>query len=516
MHHDHGPLGAASYDRAEERRVQLLVDSGYNAIRCAHNPPAPAMLDACDRLGVLVIDETFDAWRTGKMANDYHMFFEKHWQEDTEAMVKRDRNHPSVIMWSIGNEVAERTGASDGYTWARRQADFVRSLDPTRWVTSALPLLFEMMLEERAKNPQSIAETQNMMDPKWLIPTDTATDSWGNLTRDFNAALDVVGYNYLYPRYAWDGDHFPERVIFGGETHPLMAYATWKETERLPYVIGDFVWTAWDYLGESGIGKVSVDGPSAFFMADVWPYHLANCGDLDICGVKRPQSHYRDLLWGLRTAPYIAVLEPQLYGKKLSFSQWGWDPVIESWSFPGNEGKPVEVHVYAIDDEVELLLNGVSQGRKPAGEAQEYKAIFEFTYQPGTLEAVGYTGGQETSRTSLSTTGAPAALSASVDRTEISSAYGDLAYVTIEIVDQQGNLVTYADPQVTLEVSGAAELVAIGTPNPTSEELYVGTQRQAWQGRLLAVVRSNGQAGEMTLVATAEGLEPAKVVVQTV
>ncbi len=272
VHHDNGLLGAASYDRAEERKIELMKASGYNAIRCAHNPPAPAMLDACDRLGMLVIDETFDCWRTGKNPNDYHLFFEDWWQRDTELMVKRDRNHPSIIMWSIGNEVPERTGVSDGYAWARKQADFIRSLDATRWITSALPFLFEEMFAD-PDFMQSLSDAQSMFDPKKLVPTDAATDSWGDRTREFCEALDVVGYNYLFSRYDWDGKRFPGRVMAGTETFPYLAYDFWKEAERLSFVIGDFVWTSIDYLGESGIGRGTVDDPTPFFAANPWPYH---------------------------------------------------------------------------------------------------------------------------------------------------------------------------------------------------------------------------------------------------
>lgn len=513
IHHDHGLLGAASYDRAEERKVELMKASGFNAVRCAHNPPAPAFLDACDRLGMLVIDETFDCWRMGKNPNDYHLYFEEWWQRDTESMVKRDRNHPAVIMWSIGNEVPERTGVSEGYAWARRQADFVRSLDPTRPVTSALPFLFEEMLADPGFL-QNIADAQSLFDPQRLVPTDPATDRWGNLTREFNEALDVVGYNYLYPRYQWDGVHFPGRVIAGTETFPYLAYDSWKETERLPYVIGDFVWTAIDYLGEAGIGRVAIDDPTPFFAANVWPYHLANCGDIDICGFKRPQSYYRDLLWGVRAAPFIGVLDPQWYGKKMSFNQWGWEPVIDSWDFPGQEGRTTQVYVYAIDEEVELLINGTPVGRKPAGDAQKYKAVFEVPYQPGTLEAVGYRGGKEVSRTRLSTAGAPASLHAWADRSTLRSEYGDLAYITVEIVDGDGRVVKWAEHEVSFEVAGPAELIAVGTANPLSEELYVGKARKAWHGRLVGVVRSNGQAGEILLNLCAEGLKGATVRLQ--
>ena len=220
VHHDNGLLGAASYDRAEERKVELMKFAGFNAIRCAHNPPAPAMLDACDRLGLLVIDETFDCWRMGKNSNDYHLYFEDWWQRDTEAMVKRDRNHPSIIMWSIGNEVSERTGVSDGYAWCRKQADYVRSLDDTRLVTSAEPALFEEFLASPGE--MSMEKMYDFMGGKL---TDPQNDRWGKVTLEFSKSLDVVGYNYLIDRYEGDGEKFPGRVMCGTETFPHWAFS---------------------------------------------------------------------------------------------------------------------------------------------------------------------------------------------------------------------------------------------------------------------------------------------------
>ena len=510
VHHDNGLLGAASYDRAEERKIELMKASGYNAIRCAHNPPAPAMLDACDRLGMLVIDETFDCWRMGKNPNDYHLYFEDWWQRDTESMVRRDRNHPSIIVWSIGNEVPERAGVSDGAAWACKQADFIRSLDPTRLVTSALPFLFEAMFADPNFKPESVTDMQSMFDPKRFTPTDPATDMWGNLTREFNQALDLVGYNYLYPRYEFDGKRFPERVMAGTETFPYDAYAYWKETERFSYVIGDFVWTSIDYLGESGIGKVSFEEGGPWFGAQ-FPYHLANCGDIDICGFKRPQSYFRDILWGERSAPYITTLDPRRFGQKARFNQWGWQPVEESWTFPGQEGQPTRVDVYSDAGEVELRVNGVSLGRKAP--AQNI-ASFEVVYQPGQVEAINYRDGQESERAALSTAGQPARLSLRADHAALRSQYGDLAYVTVEIQDEEGRRVSCAEDLVTLSVSGAGDLLAIGTANPTSDELYVGSQRRAWQGRLMAVARASGQPGPITLTAQVEGLPAAEIELQ--
>ena len=510
IHHDNGLLGAASYDRAEERKVELLKACGFNAIRTAHNPPAPALLEACDRLGMLVIDETFDCWRMGKNPNDYHLYFEDWWQRDTESMVKRDRNHPSVIMWSIGNEVSERTGISDGYAWCQKQADYVRSLDNTRLVTSALPALFEGMFADKEmeidmSNPDALFEMGNRP------PTDPQKDRWGKMTAPFLAFLDVGGYNYLNSRYEFDRQHFPERVICGTETWPKRAYATWADTARLPNVIGDFVWTALDYLGESGIGKVSYDASAGFFpFQDPWPFHLANCGDIDICGFKRPQSYFRDILWGLRKEPYIGVLDPIHFGKKISYNPWGWELVNDTWTFPGSEGKPTLVSVYSADEEVELVVNGVSLGRKPAGAACQNMAVFEVTYQPGTITAVGYSQGQETGRTSLQTFSEPTALHLAADRTSIRAAYGDLVFIAVEIVDKEGRRVKLARHAVSFEVSGPGELIAVGTADGLSEELYTAKKRCAYDGRLMAVVRSKGETGVVNVKVSAEGLPEAE------
>jgi beta-galactosidase len=347
------------------------------------------------------------------------------------------------------------------------------------------------------------------------LPASPDQDRFGKATLQFIDSLEVSGYNYLNNRYQFDSQHFPERVICGTETWPLRAYPSWNDTARLPSVIGDFVWTALDYLGESGIGKVTYDVPAGMLsFLEQYPYHIANCGDIDICGFKRPQSYFRDILWGLRTVPYIGVLDPQYYGRKISFNPWGWEPVNDTWSFPGWEGKPTQVSVYSADEEVELVVNGVSLGRKPAGAACQNKSTFEVTYQPGTITAVGFTRGKETCRTTLKTTSKPAALRLRADRTAISVVYGDLAYITVEIVDPDGAVVKYADQEVSFEVSGAGDLLAVGTANPVSEELYTAGKRKAFEGRLMAVVRSKGQAGTIGVKASAEGLAGAEVAIK--
>lgn len=505
IHHDNGPLGAASYDRAEERKVEILKSGGYNAIRTAHNPPSPALLDVCDRLGMLVIDETFDAWTSPKVTNDYHLYFKEWWQRDTEAMVKRDRNHPSVIMWSIGNEIFEALGSPVGTEWSRRQADFIRSLDSTRPVTSGVMLNF---IEDIANGQQG---ESFKLKP---VPGDPEKDSWGKLTADFIAPLDVTGYNYMAQRYAVDKERFPNRVIAGTETWGHKMFTFWKETVENPHVIGDFVWTAMDYLGEAGGGQVSFDGAQPH--GAPFPWHTSGIGDFNLCGFKRVQSYYRDLLWGMRTDPFIAVVDPQHHGKPMMFTPWAWEAVLDTWNFPGQEGKLCQVDVYSIDDEVEVLVNGVSAGRKPAGAAVQNKVSFDVVYQPGRIEAVGYLNGQESGRYQLVTTGETAALGISVDRAAIHSGCADLAFVTIVLLDAEGRLVKNGDVEVTVDVSGAGELIAIGSGNPCSEESYTGSHHLTFQGRLLAVVRSTQEPGEITVTALSDGLPPATIQLESI
>lgn len=494
VHHDCGLLGSAAYDRAEERKIELLLQSGYNAVRCAHNPPSPAFLDACDRLGMLVIDEAFDCWRESKNPNDYGKYFEDWWQRDMASMILRDRNHPSIVMWSTGNEIVERDGRSEGYAYAQKLADYVRSLDNTRAVTNALNNIYP--------DPHVTGLAANMESDA------TDRDWWGELSYDFVKPLDVVGYNYLLSRYEEDGKKFPGRLICGTETFPIEAYDYWDAVERLPYVIGDFVWTSLDYLGEAGIGHVWYNGEKTF-LGD-HPWHQAFCGDIDICGFKRPQSYYRDCVWGISQAPYIAIYKPEHYGKEADISRWGWPDVVSSWSWPGFEEKPIVTEVYSRSEEIELLLNGQSLGRKPAGKSHRYTASFETVYAPGELRAVAYEGGKEVSRTVLKTAGAPASLRLTPDRSEISAAFGDLSFVTVELLDAEGNVVYNADNLLCFTASGAGSLLAVGNGNPVSDEMYVGNQRRVHEGRAMVVLRSSGTGGKIKLHAAAEGVPAAE------
>jgi beta-galactosidase len=461
VHHDHGPLGAASHDRAEERKVELLKASGFNAVRCAHNPPAPAFLDACDRLGLLVIDEAFDCWRNGKNLWDYHVSFDDWWRRDLDGMLLRDRNHPCVIIWSIGNEPVER-GRPEGARIARMLADHVRSVDPTRPVTAGI----------------------NAGHGDW---------PWQQLD-DLFTALDVCGYNYRAADYRRDHERLPARVVYGSESVAREAHEHWRSVLECDHVIGDFVWTAIDYLGEAGIGRVHFEEEPAPLLAG-YPWHISSCGDLDLCGFKRPQSFYRDVLWGRGEPLFIAVHPP---GPEPTVTYWGWPDVRPSWSWPGHEDEPFRVDVYSACETVELFLNGESLGAKAP---KRCIATFEAPYRPGILRAVGANPSAEVE---LRTAGEPARLRLAADRDGIHR--GDLSFVTVEVVDADGLLQPNATHGISFIVDGPGTIAAVGSGDPAGTEPFRGVRRSAHRGRCLVVLRSRDEPGDIRLRADAQGL----------
>lgn len=473
VHHDNGPLGAKAYDRAEERRVALLKESGFNAIRCAHNPPSPAFLDACDRLGMLVIDEAFDTWASGKNPSDYHLYFKEWWQKDIESMVYRDRNHPSIIMWSIGNEIPnrERPEVAD---MANKLSDYVNTLDSTRPVTAAV---------------NGVEENKDL----------------------FFAALDVAGYNYAPDKYIPDHTRKPGRVIMGTESFPLEAFDYWMGVQDHSWVIGDFVWTSFDYLGEASIGWRGFPQTHNFY-----PWNNAFCGDLDICGWKRPQSYYRDVLW--RPAQLSLFVKPPtpsfpVNTHKESWSKWNWDDVAADWNWKGYENKPLEVNVYSSCEEAELFLNDRSLGKKRTNRSSKFIAAWQVPYQPGVLKAVGYNNGRQVNTAILRSAADPVQLKLTADRTAIQSNGQDLSYITIELEDASGVCNPKAENLVQFTLQGPGAIAAVGNANPVSIESCEQPQRKAWHGRCLVIVKAGKQAGKITLTASAKGLKPASIVI---
>ena len=520
LHHDNGPIGAVSLYDAEARKVRKLQEVGFNAIRTTHNPPSAALIEACDRLGMYVFDEAFDAWGMGKQPGDYNQFFASDWEKDLTAFVRRDRCHPCVILWSTGNEITERAGLGEGYAWATRLAETVRRLDPSRPVSNGICSFWngldDALMAEQIQHGFGSGDLQN-------ADFSGASDLlWERYTEAFANGLDVVGYNYLEGKYEQDHRLFPERVILGSENFPKEIGLHWPMIEKTPWIIGDFTWTAWDYIGEAGIGKATFYEPGDPDIGNPWatpspfPWRTANDADIDVTGVLRPQGVYRRIVWGsLETG--LFSYDPAVTGKVETLSKWGFPGVWAHWNWTGREERPVNVAVFSAAEEVELLLNGISQGRLKAGEApvqgMPLTFLFRTVYRPGTLEAVSYTGGREVSRAVLQTTGRPAALRLTAETDALRADGASLCYVHAELVDENGHVVPDADVVLEARVTGAAELLGFGSGNPVTAENYSKGRFTSYLGRALAVLRAGCEAGEAKLTVSAEGLGQAELTV---
>jgi beta-galactosidase len=511
VHSDNGVLGAAAIGRAEERRVQLLKEAGFNALRSAHNPMSRAMLDACDRFGILVMDELTDIWTESKSDFDAALDFPEWWERDVEAMVRKDVNHPSVILYSIGNEIPE-VAKPHGAVWSRRLAEKVRSLDGTRFVTNGVNAMLAVIGEARAEEEQAGINTM-LTDMGAFMDELSSSDLVATRTAESYDLLDAAGMNYMEARYELDRVLFPRRVIVGSETFPGKIDRLWRLVLDNPHVIGDFTWTGWDYLGEAGVGRVTVaDDPTAGQFGAPYPWLLAHVGDIDITGHRRPQSYYREIVFGLRSDPYIAVLRPELHGRELSATPWAWSDTVGSWSWADAEGKPVTVEVYSDADEVELLLDGASLGIAPVGEKNRFRAEFEMTYTPGELVAVARTGGEETGLFALRSATGPVVLAAAVDRPVV-HADDDLAYVEITLQDAEGTVFAGLDRQVTVSIEGPGVVQGFGSAAPCTEESFLDDVHTTFDGRVLAVIRPTGP-GTITVTASAPRCDQVTVAVE--
>jgi beta-galactosidase len=486
VHHDNYMLGAAGFARADARKIELMKAAGYNAIRSSHNPASQATLEAADRLGMLVINEAFDAWGTAKRAEDYARVFKTDWRSDIASMVRSAQNHPSVVMWSIGNEIPEQ-GTPAGIARARMLRTYLRTLDVDRPVTQAI-------------NTDGI-----------------------KAARQF-AELDVAGYNYAWQRYATDHKTHPHRVMYASESFADQAYDNWQPTKTMPWVIGDFVWTAIDYLGEAGIGWTGYSGD--YLKLGPYPWHLAYCGEIDATGRALPGSYYRAIVWGVAKHPVTAFVRwpeskgslpnKDYFGSKGNL-QWVMPDLHESWSWAGYEGKPLDVVVYSELEEVELTLNGRSIGRRRLVSKDKHRTIFIVPYEAGALIAIGYQDGNPVSKWTLETAGLPVSVRLSADRSTMTADGSDLIYVTAELVDEKGRP-TYSpreDRLLSFAVSGTGVLAGVGNGNPTAAESFQSPRRSSFRGRAVAVIRSVTKSGRIELKVSGPGIAEQMIAVQS-
>ncbi|MCQ2498625.1 MAG: DUF4982 domain-containing protein [Lachnospiraceae bacterium] len=501
LHHDNGLLGAVSLYESEARKVRKLKETGFNAIRTTHNPPSAALVEACDREGMYIFDEAFDAWGIAKRTGDYSQYFSSWWEKDLTAFVRRDRVHPSVIMWSIGNEIPERGGLNNGYTLATKLAETIKKLDATRPVSNGVCSLWAGLDDYLAKT-QDQSQNANI---------GTVENLWEKVTDPFTNGLDVVGYNYMEDQYEKDHEMFPDRVIVGSENFPQQIGFRWPLVESLPYVIGDFTWTAWDYLGEAGIGKaVYVTEDDELIEKGSWslmppegspfPWRTSNDADYDITGRRLAQGAYRSVVWGSEKT-HLYSFHPDCYGKVEMMTMWGFPAAVKTWDYRGYEGSPVELIVFSNGDEVALLIDGVEVDRRPVSKERPLpnSVKFETKYKPAKVEAVTYKNGVEISRDSLVSTGTPCRIEVTTEKDALKADGHDVMYVNIDVKDEKGLTVTDASINLEISVEGAGFLAGFGTGNPITEEKYTDNTTTTFRGQATAIIRSGYTAGEIRI-----------------
>lgn len=484
-HHDLGCLGSAINVRGLERQLEILKEMGCNGIRTSHNPPAPELLDLADKMGFIVMDEAFDMWKKEKNPYDYHLYWDEWHKRDLEDMVKRDRNHPSVFIWSIGNEIPEQWD-STGVFIAKELASIVRTLDNTRPLTSA------------CNNP---------------VPKNSIIKS---------GAIDLTGYNYHHQNYENFFTDFPGQKFIASETTSAIATRgsydmpsdsmriwptrwdkpfdqgnadlscsaydnchvpwgssheeTWKVMKKHDYLSGMFIWTGFDYLGE----------PTPY----PWPARSSYFGIVDLAGFPKDAYYMYQSEW--TTKPVLHV-----------FPHWNWKP-----------GQLVDVWVYSNAQEVELFLNGKSLGTK-SKVGDELHLMWRIPFEAGTIKAVSRTNGKVVITKELKTAGAPAKIVLSADRSSIKADGRDLSYIKVSVTDKDGNLVPNADNLVNFKLTGDGAIVGVDNGSPISMESFKDNKRKAFHGLCLAVLQSAEKAGKLVLTATSEGLEPASVTITT-
>jgi beta-galactosidase len=505
IHQDNGILGACAFDRAEERKIQILKAAGYNAIRTAHNPPSPAILAACDRLGMMVMDESFDCWGGGKNKQDYSVYFNDWWQFDLTSMIMRDRNHPSVVFWSIGNEIPG-VFYTKWASYAPKMASLIRALDPTRPITNAVagwPV--------GSKPGPTDAENRKNADD--LV--------WGT--------EDVVGTNYRMKEHLLEHDQHPDRILISTESSPPLGIPA--DTLSHPYVVGDFVWTAMEYLGESGLGRWFFEGdPTELLETPTathpkpgpvsnqsdknFPWHGSPSGNIDLLGNRKSASYLWNINWDAGEKLHLAVRQPT-GGRKIIVTGWGWSPTWDSWTWPGLEGQPINVEVYSRYPRVRLYLNDKLLGENGVSEQGRFTTNFNVPYAPGTLKAVGLQDGKEAETCQLQTVGDPVAIRLTPDMTAIQADGQGLCYVKVEVVDKDGNPQPNADQSITFHLTGPGSIAGLGNADLKDATPYKGTQCRVFHGQALVILRSSREAGTLDLKASCGGLNAAEVQIKT-
>ncbi|MBK1832835.1 beta-galactosidase GalB [Roseibacillus ishigakijimensis] len=511
MHHDLGALGAAVHPRAIERQLEIMQEMGINSIRTAHNPPSPEVLQACDRMGILVQCEAFDCWEMAKVPNGYNKFFAEWHERDLRDMIRAYRNHPSIIMWSIGNEILEQS-QKDGWKLARHLHQICKDEDPSRATSAGFNyypasvtngLAAEVDIPGFNYKPLAYAEVAEA-HPDWHIlgsETSSCTSTRGVYhlpieKYDTHPSLHVTSYDLIGPVWA-----YPPDIEF-------------RFLAETPRVLGEYIWTGFDYLGEPtpyGGRDNSTNG----YWNDDWPARSSSFGAVDLCGFPKDRFFLYQSQWTtVEDNPMVHLLP-----------HWNWE---------GREGETIPVYAYTNAREVELFLNGQSLGRKVKGEdptelivdfknwqegsyASPYRLSWEVPYQPGELKAVAYQDDQQVAEKSIQTAAAPAQLEVTADRQTIAADGIDLSFLTVRVLDGEGHFCPLANDSLTFTVEGPGKIVAVDNGDSTSLESFQGNTRSAFNGMALVVVQSQrGKSGKITLTAKARGLTAASATIETI
>lgn len=525
IHHDHGLLGACAYEQAERRRVRKLKEFGYNAIRYSHNPADKNFLNICDELGMYVIDETFDQWLLPQSKYDYAGYFAEEWKKDVCSLVNKDYNHPCVIMYCIGNEITD-TGLPIGVEMSKELNEVFHKLDSTRPTMIAINSMLSVLAARQAERKKAEEADGKTPDDKTvgsadvndivtLLPKIMASitpESLEELIGKCISYVDIVGYNYGHNLY--EGTHLlaPERVILSSETFPKKMDNNWEVVCNNDYLIGDFMWTAWDYLGEAGVG-LPVYGTEQAPFSKSYPCLTAGCGSFDLTGYPESQAYYAAALWGFLKEPYIGVRPVYHSGEKYTLGQWRLTDSINCWTWPGAEGKTAEIEIFSPGAYTELFQNGKSLGRK---KLKNCRCTFETPYIPGELKAVSYDiNGHEIGTGVLKTADNTEKLTMIAEKAMIAANGEDLAYIAVNITDEAGNIKMTTDKKVRVSVEGEGVLLAVGSGNPETEESFFAGEYTSWHGRVLAIVKSTDTAGKIKVMAEAEGIESTMIEIVT-
>lgn len=536
IHHDNGVLGACCYEDAEWRKIRILKENGYNAIRSAHNPCSKFLLDACDHLGVLVMDEYIDHWYIHKTIHDYVEYFPQWWKQDMKDMVDKDYNHPSVVLYSTGNEVSE-TAQEKGIALTKEMTEYLHSLDSTRPVTCGVNIFFNFLSsigfgqysDEKAKKEAEKAEkakAAGKQAKEKAVGSKFFNDMAGLLgdefmkrgatippcdwrTRDAFANMDIAGYNYGIYRYKHDLKKYPNRLILGSETFCNDAYKFRELAKRESRLIGDFVWAGMDYLGEVGVGSWEYADYAPRFDGGLG-WVTAGSGRIDLTGRPLGEALYTRVALEQAKGPYVAVCPVNHTGDKHSPSAWKMSSAIPSWSWRGCAGKPANVEVYARAHSVELLVNGKSVGKKNLG--SDCIAKFRCTYEDGVIMAVSYdSAGHEIGGCALRTAEPETRLLALPEENSVKP--GRLCHIRLQYTDEKGVLKPLERGILSVEVNGG-KLLGLGSACPYNEIGYVSNHTDTYYGEALAIIQAEG--GQNLTLTVTDGKYTGRVTVPVV